>query len=129
MTLEIHRHSYISGTNANWSPCREVVHSHEGGDRPHEHEHTGPGGYTIDKDEWFAATGLRGGGRKKFTVRPTGPQLPVIPREPTSFDIIYVGRCIETGGPELAPAYRMILGHRARVGRVYAFADATRNRS
>ncbi|HEY1814848.1 MAG TPA: hypothetical protein VGG74_21020 [Kofleriaceae bacterium] len=91
-TLEMHEHSYISGPNARWAGERSKLrHSHEGGDRPHEHEHTGPSYYTIDKDDWYRRTGLRGGGRKQFTVRATGLQLPVIETEPMQFDVIFVG--------------------------------------
>src|SRR5690606_38998209 len=85
---EVHTHAIISGPNANKSWCNKITHSHEGGDTPHEHEHAGPACYTIDKDEWFRATGLKGGGRKKFTARPDGPQLPLIPREPITFEVI-----------------------------------------
>lgn len=73
--LEVHSHSYVYGPNAHRSPSRKVVHSHEGGNERHQHDELGPATYTIDKDEWFAKTGLRGGGRKKFTTKPSGPQL------------------------------------------------------
>jgi hypothetical protein len=39
---------------------------------------TGPACFTIDKDAWLRATGMRGGGRKKFTEGPEGPQLSAI---------------------------------------------------
>lgn len=69
--FEVHTHSYISGPISG----RKVTHSHVGGDEPHQHADVGPATYTIDKDAWAAATGLRGGGRKKFTAKPSGPQL------------------------------------------------------
>lgn len=87
--LEVHEHSFIRGPRANRLGS-SLQHSHEGGDVPHSHLDTGPAGYTIDKDEWLRATGLSGGGRKKFTKAPTGEQFPVIPRTPeeSSFEVI-----------------------------------------
>ena len=85
--LEVHEHSYISGPHACWSGYK-LVHSHEGGDKPHVHEHTGPAARTIDKDEWFRVTGLKGGGRKKFTSKPSGPQLSMISVAPSTFEVI-----------------------------------------
>lgn len=81
--LEVHEHIIISGPRNG----QRIVHSHPGGDVPHKHEHTGPGCYTIDKDEWLRATGMRGGCRKKFTAEPSGEQFPAIPTE-TTFQII-----------------------------------------
>src|SRR5690242_4202061 len=87
--LEVHKHSIISGPRSRWSGA-EIVHSHEGGDTRHQHPDCGPASYVIDKDEWLAATGLKGGGRKKFTARPTGEQLPIRELEgwQKSFEII-----------------------------------------
>jgi len=118
--LEVHEHSYISGPNANISG-RKVVHSHEGGDRPHQHEHTGPASRTIDKDEWNARTGLRGGGRKKFTARPTGPQMAPLALQPDqlSYEIIIVGPpATGANGPGLAVPARLDLAIGARPRRV-----------
>ena len=67
--LEVHRHSFVSGSSGTFS------HSHDGGATPHHHPGTGPATYTIDKDEWGWVTGLRGGGRKKYTRRQSGPQM------------------------------------------------------
>ena len=115
---EVHEHSYITGPNANICG-RKLVHSHEGGDVPHKHEHTGPAARTIDKDEWYAATGLKGGGRKKFTKRPTGPQLPTIVVEPPTFEIIVVGAPNTAAtGPGDAVPHRLRLAFGARVTRV-----------
>lgn len=94
-TLEVHTHSYLGN---DWSmrsrnPNKpDIEHAHEGGDRPHLHPDCGPATYTIDKDAWAAATGLKGGGRKKFTAAPTGPQLPLVERPPqdNTFQVIFV---------------------------------------
>jgi hypothetical protein len=81
--FEVHEHSFISGPRRG-----RISHSHEGGNAWHEHPDTGPASYTIDKDDWFKATGLRGGGRKKFTPKPTGEQLPTIPRIGDFFRVV-----------------------------------------
>ena len=97
--FEVHEHSYVSGPNAGrfvipagktTGAYVKLVHSHEGGDEPHQHPNTGPATYTIDKDAWFRSTGLRGGGRKKFTSKPTGEQLPIVELEEwqRSFEVI-----------------------------------------
>lgn len=89
-TLEVHRHSYVSGPRGHggcydkggvWLTS-DFEHSHVGGDRQHEHPHTGPAAYTIDTDDWYRSTGLVGGGRKVFTATPTGEQLPLVARDP-----------------------------------------------
>lgn len=74
--LEVHSHSYV-GDERGAYVVRVITHSHEGGDVPHQHGNFGPATYTIDSDAWFAATGQRGGGKKRFTVKPSGPQLPL----------------------------------------------------
>lgn len=62
------------------------VHEHYnpqgGGHVTHSHEHTtrahtglGMATLTIDRQQWAAQTGLRGGGTKRFTKRATGPQF------------------------------------------------------
>jgi len=82
--LEVHTHSFVSGPRAGGHYERNqwhtgtFSHSHAGGDVGHEHPHTGPSCYVIDKDDWYRSTGLRGGGRKKFTVKPTGEQFPIV---------------------------------------------------
>lgn len=90
--LEVHEHCFISGNRAAWAGTDRgrLVHSHEGGDVSHEHPDTGPSSYTIDKDDWFLRTGLKGGGRKKFTAKPKGEQFPLIPRtrEQNSFEVV-----------------------------------------
>lgn len=86
--LEVHEHHYITGPRANGLRSK-FAHSHDGGDKPHTHPDTGPSAYTIDKDDWFRSTGLRGGGRKKFTKNPTGEQIEtVIPYE-RSFRVVF----------------------------------------
>src|SRR6185369_12939685 len=86
--LEVHEHCFIAGPRSR--AASHLVHSHDGGDVPHTHPDTGPASYTIDKDEWARATGLRGGGRKKFTTTPTGEQLPFVARTPEEqqFEVI-----------------------------------------
>jgi hypothetical protein len=124
--LEVHTHLYISGRYAGgayvpgvWPLERRksVTHSHENGSTAHQHEDTGPASYTIDKDQWFRATGLRGGGRKKFTAKPTGLQLPRVELEDwqKSFTVIVDEESCRRmtadgtiGGAEAAAA-RMIL--------------------
>jgi hypothetical protein len=88
--LEVHEHCFLDGR----SYGRTLVHSHEGGDRPHRHEGTGPSSYTIDKDEWHRRTGLKGGGRKKFTAQPDGPQLEPqtdLTEEELTYEFVIVG--------------------------------------
>jgi hypothetical protein len=88
-TLEVHEHHFISGPRS-CTVRSQFSHSHEGGDRPHVHPDTGPAAYTIDADDWFASTGLRGGGKKKFTAKPTGEQFECIPRTPEPFRVIFL---------------------------------------
>jgi hypothetical protein len=125
MKLEVHEHWYITGPNANRGV--HLVHAHEGGDQPHEHadetQRTGPGAYTIDKDAWLRATGLTGGGRKKFVAQPVGTQLPIVAIEPPRIDVVIVGdggaSAARGGtGPGLSPVSRMELGMKARVASV-----------
>lgn len=120
--LEVHEHCFIQGPRARFAGAR-VVHSHEGGDVPHQHPDTGPACYVIDKDEWLAATGLRGGGRKKFTKAATGEQLDRVELAEwqRGFDVV-VGappRGFEGEGAGIAPAARMVLafGMKANVRR------------
>jgi hypothetical protein len=79
--FEVHEHTFLSGPRAKFSPAERLVHSHEGGERPHQHAEVGPATYTIDKDDWFRLTGFRGGGKKTFTKRPSGEQLPIVELE------------------------------------------------
>lgn len=118
--LEVHEHCIISGPRSRWSGAK-IVHSHEGGDARHQHPDCGPASFVIDKDEWFATTGLRGGGRKKFTARPTGEQLPIaeLADWQKSFEIIVCASPANLRGPDnefnggagpgISPAMRMIL--------------------
>lgn len=126
-SLEVHTHAWLRGghyqRDGKWHS--EVVHSHEGGGTPHEHPGTGPGSYVIDKDEWFRATGLRGGGRKSFTPKPSGEQLAYVPRtvEQQTFEVIVCepppahlrGADNEFNGgagPGVALPLRMIMGQK-----------------
>lgn len=85
--LEVHKHTFVSGRRAHghnlegaWE-TGTFSHSHAGGNTPHQHPETGPAAYTIDKDAWLRATGMRGGGRKKFTAKPSGEQFPIVELE------------------------------------------------
>jgi hypothetical protein len=86
--LEVHEHSYIDRNDRR----SDIEHSHGGGDRPHRHAHCGPAHYTIDRDEWARTTGLKGGGRKRYTAAPTGPQMPAVEIEPeeNTFRVVFV---------------------------------------
>lgn len=115
--LEVHEHSYVAG-GGNFS------HSHEGGNAPHQHPGTGPACFTIDKDRWQQLTGYNGGGRKKFTAKPTGMQMPIVELEDwqRTFDVIVdesscrrfvaeaKGRGHEVTGPGGTTVHRMALG-------------------
>lgn len=76
--LEVHVHSYVTGPKANRGEGSKITHSHVGGSHSHRSD-TGPAQFVIDKDDWAHRTGLRGGGRKKFTSKASGPQLAVLP--------------------------------------------------
>lgn len=121
--LEVHEHSIISGPRA----CRgeRVIHSHAGGDAPHQHPDTGPASYIIDKDDWLRETGLSGGGRKSFTAAPTGEQLPTVELEDwqKTFEV-HVGAPppgFQGTGGGMFTAARMILGSRMTVSNVVPF--------
>lgn len=133
-TLEVHEHCIITGPNANKEWLNKFSHSHEGGDKPHVHDdgthRTGPGAYTIDKDEWAARTGLKGGGRKKFTAKPTGTQMPLVSVEAPQIRIIIhgdggaaAGR--GASGPGLAVVDRMQLAMKSRVVSVEHIPDGS----
>lgn len=127
-TFEMHDHCIISGPRA----CRSITitHSHEGGSEPHQHPDTGPASYTIDQDEWHAATGMHGGGRKVFTATPEGEQLARVELEEwqKTFEI-HVGDpppgWTGTGGG-MAAASRMILACRMTVSNVLPFPGPKR---
>src|SRR5258706_5701767 len=87
-SLEVHGHSWITGPHANHG--LRIEHSHQEGSYSHRHPDTGPAGFTIDKDEWYAATGMRGGGRKRYTPRPIGQQLEWIEPEHRTFKVVFV---------------------------------------
>lgn len=63
--FEVHEHANLRGGS--------VTHSHEHTARAHAGH--GPARLTIDRNQWAAQTGLRGGGTKHFTKRATGPQF------------------------------------------------------
>lgn len=119
--LEVHSHCIISGPRANIIGRNEIMHSHEGGERSHEHPDCGPSSYTIDKDDWLNVTGMIGGGRKKFTHNPTGEQLEFIPRTPeqNQFEVIFCDPppAFEGEGAGISPIARMLLGCKMNVVR------------
>lgn len=129
--LEVHEHCIISGRRANRSDSK-IVHSHEGGDTQHEHPDCGPASYTIDKDEWFRATGLRGGGRKRFTKTPEGEQLPRVERAPGADEFeIHVGPNPPGWDPKSSgggyfTAVRMIQACKMTVSKVVPFDPTPR---
>lgn len=119
-SLEVHEHVFIRGPRARFAGTDDnrIRHSHEGGDVPHQHPETGPASYTIDKDQWFAATGLNGGSRKEFTKKPAGEQLPIVELADwqKSFNV-YIGpppKDFRGTGAGPAPIARMVLGARMR---------------
>lgn len=116
--LEVHEHSFIAGRHGAFS------HAHEGGDKPHEHTdgsiRTGPACYTIDKRDWLRATGSIGRSEKKFSTKPTGPQMPLVVTEPSKIRVIIVG----DGGASVAgdcegagvlPVARVMLRFKAEI--------------
>lgn len=120
---EVHEHCIISGPrHSGFLERNRIVHSHEGGDEYHTHPDCGPGSYTIDKDEWFRATGLRGGGRKKFTKAPDGEQLPYVARKPGEGEFeIHMGEPPpgwQGTGAGLATAARMVLACKNTVSNI-----------
>lgn len=86
-TLAMHRHCYTSGPNAQagyradgkWHE-NQFMHAHEGGDRAHRHPETGPASF------------IGGIARAKRTVKPSGPQLPLVPltEEERTFHVVFV---------------------------------------
>lgn len=111
LRLEIHEHHFVSGPHTKGF-VQKFSHSHAGGEIPHQHPDTGPSAYTIDKDEWRKATGLRGGGRKEFSAKPTGEQMQWMPLtyEQSHFTVVAggVSTIHEMGGAVGQTAHRMI---------------------
>lgn len=97
--FEVHAHSYVRGPHAQGGHSHadgrwcdgKFEHSHEDGSRTHEHPDTGPAGFTIDKDDWYAATHMRGGGRKRYTAAAKGEQFAYVERDPSllTFKVIF----------------------------------------
>lgn len=123
--FEVHRHTFVSGPRANGHYERDgqwhtgtFSHSHDGGHVGHEHPHTGPACYTIDKDDWFRTTGLRGGGRKTFTPQPTGEQFPIVALTPEqqTFEVRIVGHHdpAKGNGPGIALPARIAFAFKLR---------------
>jgi len=117
--LEVHRHTFVSGprsrgmfipkTHRTTSDCS---HSHAGGSEPHQHPDTGPATYVIDRDEWARATRFCGGGRKTYTARPIGEQMPRVELDEwqKSFEVIICDPPKEYRGegPGIALAERLV---------------------
>jgi hypothetical protein len=107
--LEVHEHASLRRSGS-------IFHSHVGGDQPHQHADTGPACYTIDKDEWFLATGFHGGGKKRFTKKPEGHQFAIVELEPwqKSFEVIICAppEGHQTAGAGELPALRMMKAFR-----------------
>jgi hypothetical protein len=106
--LEVHQHAYITGPWAN-RVSSSFEHSHASGQAPHRHADTGPALFTIDKDEWFRATGLKGGGRKEYTDQPFGAQLPTITDTPPA--PATGGATLQIAAEEVAPSGAAVLGN------------------
>ena len=117
--LEVHEHCIISGPRACQSWRNRIVHSHEGGDEPHSHLDMGPASYTIDKDDWARATGMKGGGCKRFTDAPSGEQFPIKELEQwqTEFEvhISYPPPEFKGEGAGIAPIARMMLAAKMNI--------------
>jgi hypothetical protein len=122
-TLEVHEHCVIRGPRSNKSWLNKFSHSHAGGTQPHGHPDCGPASYTIDKDEWARATGLKGGGRKVYTAKPKGEQFPIEALEDwqTTFEIHVdeesCRRVLEgtnSTGAGVGPAARMVLAFKMK---------------
>jgi hypothetical protein len=114
MKLEVHTHHFVSGPRARFVSS-SITHSHPDGSIAHQHPNTGPASYVIDKDEWFKATGLRGGGRKKYTAKPSGEQMLWVELEEwqKSFKIIICDRgevpASAGEGPGVALPLRLVM--------------------
>lgn len=88
--FEVHEHAFLRRQG-------HVVHSHDGGDRPHQHRDTGPADYS---------------GARKLTRTPTGEQFPSVELEPwqTQFEVIFYDPPAEHRGhgPGELPIARMV---------------------
>lgn len=93
--LEVHEHRFIRGPRSlrtgNWPAhlSGTLVHSHEGGDVPHEHPDTGPACFAL--------------GRKKHTARANGEQFPLIKTEPQTFDVFVLDSALVSENGKLRP--------------------------
>lgn len=129
--LEVHAHCFIRGPRSCYggSDYGRVVHSHPGGDQQHGHPLTGPASYTIDKDDWLRATGMSGGGRKKFTAKPTGEQMMLVAIDPKSleFEIVLMDPPpdFKGEGAGFSPVARMQLASHCKVVSIKDFRRST----
>ncbi len=111
--FQMHEHCVL---NSRWSPTPRIVHSHEGGERPHQHPDCGPAFYGHLRQ------------RDTFSAKPKGEQRPWLDLEDwqTSFEIHVVGppspKKGQPGyigeGPGLLPVQRMVRGFKMRVSRI-----------
>lgn len=104
-TFQVHEHTVL---NSRMSPAPKIVHSHAGGERPHQHPNCGPAFY--------------GHGKPTFSAKPKGEPLPWVELEDwqKSFEIVicdppkdYIGE-----GPGTLPAERMVKGFKMRISRI-----------
>jgi len=109
---QVHVHSVL---NSRRSPVPKTVHSHEGGDQPHQHPNCGPAFYGYPRQT------------PKFSAKPKGEQRPWQDLEDwqKSFEIHvcdplpakgkpgYIGE-----GPGLLPVEVMVKGFKMRVSRI-----------
>lgn len=108
--FQVHEHCVL---NSRYSPVPRIVHSHERGDRPHQHPDCGPAFY--------------GHGKYTFSVKAKGEQRPWVELEDwqRSFEIHLCAPTPRKGepgyigeGPGLLPAERMIHGFKMRVSKI-----------
>jgi hypothetical protein len=64
--LEVHEHASLT-------TGKTVRHSHE--NPMAAHKGRGPAAFDVCAECWRRSTGLKGGGQKRYTKRPTGVQL------------------------------------------------------
>lgn len=115
---QVHEHIVL---NSRRSPAPKVVHAHEGGDRPHQHQDCGPAFYGYRKPT--------------FSAKPKGDQLPIVELEAwqTSFEVHLCAPMPSKGqpgyigdGPGLMPVERMVNGFKMRISKLVDHTKAER---
>ena len=78
--LLMHQHTFISGPHNHGGAASQFLHCHEGGNRAHRHEDTGPAYYPG------------GIGRAKSRLKPHGRHLPLVSLtdEERTFTVVFV---------------------------------------